>query len=300
MTLEYRLRFVGRASEISALELLSNKGAPTPIYLYGPEGCGKSRLVREFVSYFSGLSVYVDAIEESNLSGAIMFSPILKEVLLKRSLRDVRIFIAVDDVSKVIGLGKIDLYIKWLYELLWRIRTEHKPKSILIVATTSEASSLRAIAKHSYADVRLIWNLNEVDFWKLASQLNPPSDSDVEMAWKYTGGNPRMLIDIAERYNWNIGMWMRAVRKRVEAMGVIERVKSRNLFFELRRVIEEPDEISFDLAELLIDENLLINKSALTLDDKEIEKNPDLGIGRKYAWQAPVYRYVIDQLLQIS
>ena len=56
--------FVNRDRELRALENLVTSYRPLPIYLYGPEGCGKSRLLREFIARLRGrgdvIAIYVD------------------------------------------------------------------------------------------------------------------------------------------------------------------------------------------------------------------------------------------------
>ncbi|RLE83654.1 MAG: hypothetical protein DRJ67_11815, partial [Thermoprotei archaeon] len=47
-------RFVDRIEELEFLEELSIKGFYPVLYIYGPEGCGKTRLLREFYSRIGG------------------------------------------------------------------------------------------------------------------------------------------------------------------------------------------------------------------------------------------------------
>jgi len=50
------VRFVDRVAELSVLQGFAGRGAGVSIYLYGPEGCGKSKtwLLRELVSRLEG------------------------------------------------------------------------------------------------------------------------------------------------------------------------------------------------------------------------------------------------------
>jgi len=42
-------RFVDRGAELRKLLETVEKGAPLPLHLYGPEGCGKTRLLHELL-----------------------------------------------------------------------------------------------------------------------------------------------------------------------------------------------------------------------------------------------------------
>jgi len=48
------------------------------------------------------------------------------------------VIIAIDDVVRAVGLEQIDRYVKWLYELLWRVREECSLRAVSFVVTTSE------------------------------------------------------------------------------------------------------------------------------------------------------------------
>lgn len=81
-----RIRFVDRKAEITALLSLAEQGSGVPIYLYGPEGCGKTRLLREFAEKLKKrrdyLVAYIDALEEHDPSQAVVGSEDLRRLLL--------------------------------------------------------------------------------------------------------------------------------------------------------------------------------------------------------------------------
>jgi len=58
------VRFINRVEELEALRRFSSEFRPVPLYIYGAEGCGKTRLLKEFVErlhgYFGdeGVAVY--------------------------------------------------------------------------------------------------------------------------------------------------------------------------------------------------------------------------------------------------
>ena len=67
--------------------------------------------------------------------------------------------IAIDDVVRAVGLEQIDRYVKWLYELLWRVREECSLRAVSFVVTTSESASLDTVSRHRHAEIKLLWNL---------------------------------------------------------------------------------------------------------------------------------------------
>ncbi len=325
-------RFVDRVEEIEALQKLARSGIALPIYLYGPEGCGKTRLLREFVEKFDGVAVYIDALEHEKVENALITNPVLKELerlvegiltgvsgaigaylasrvasILERiaieiGVKGKELLIVVDDVSRAIGLDKVEWYVKWLYELIKKLWEKYEPRSVLVIATTSEGQSLDLVLRHTYASARLIWNLGREAFNELVRELSPPKELDMESLWRATGGNPRALIDIARSYGWNVDAWLDALKRKLAR--VLATIRSRNLVKELKRIIENPDAVydepSPEMEELyrvLVEENLFVYKYIATLSGKEIPEDPDLGIGKYYAWQIPAYKHVLWELL---
>ncbi len=325
--------FVDRREELEVLAKLSEKGLTKPLYLYGPEGCGKTRLLREFIDSFNGIGIYIDALEERSVELALRFSKVLnlaapivgelvgsyvgsvgrilaerifdivKGVLTKLSLRESKIVVVVDDVTRAIGIDRVEWYVKYLYELVWKIMDRYSVSSILVVVTTSEGSSLDLVSKHTHSHIRLLWNLDEEGFNELANQLKPPSNHAVERAWSVTGGNPRALIELAIDYDWNVDRWMDSLKRRL--LKIVEEVRHRDLVEEMEMVLEDIDSIHsnpstkmYELRKLLIEENLILAKHMDTLIGRELPPNKDLGIGRYYAWQLPAYREALKELLR--
>ena len=331
-------KFVDRELELKALTELSRKGSPLVEFIYGPEGCGKTRLLKEFTKKFNdlatnGVIVYVDALEERRLEEALLLSPritkikdtletiaettigpigkllaqevltILDRIAEKYSLRDKHVVIIVDDIVRAIGIDNLERYIKWLLENIYKISNKYKPKSVLMIATTSEGYSLDRVSRHRWASISLIWNLDKKAFIELTRQLNPPNEEVVERAWRTTGGNPRTLIEIAIKYEWDIDSWLKSV---MESLAPIAReIVAKDLTSELLKIIENPDNVWHEasremeeLYRLLIDKNLLIYKWRTTIDNRRVPKDLDLGIGEYYAWQIPVHRRALEQLLK--
>ena len=325
--------FIDRLLEIEALRSLSYRGTYLPVYIYGPEGCGKSRLLKEFIESFDGVAIYIDALEArdprkavrlnsslrigyeaiksiaSTVSGDIgrflaeRIVEILEGLSAKISFSGRNIVIAIDDVTRSIGVEKVEWYLKWLYEQSKRIYRELTPKSVAIIATTSEGLSLRSIIKHTYTNIKLIWNLSYKSLRELAIQLDPPNDEIIDELWMATGGNPRSLLEIAFDYSWNIRSWKRDLENRL--ITISSTIKSKGLKKEVIEIIEVPDTpidnptSRFEEAvDILIDGNLIIYKGFKTIHGHEVSANPDLGIGRYYAWQIPAKREILKSLLE--
>ncbi len=325
-------KFVNRVKELQSLNRLVQKGSTLPIYLYGPEGCGKTRLLKEFTkSLRNVIAIYIDALESENIQKALLTTPsdilsdlvkeLIKEVtkpigswlserlwaLIKRlktklRIKDKPLVIVVDDITRAIGFDRVEWYVKWLYETIKKLYEEYQPSSILIVATTSEGQSLELILRHTYATVRLIWNLDYKAFKELALQFNPPSEDLIEEAWLYTGGNPRILIEISQDYNWRIQEWFKNLTFKLTS--IARQIKSKSLQEQAKYLIEDPDNVeekaSMKMEEaykLLVEHNLFIYKGMLTLHGEEVVENLELGIGRHYAWQIPAYKMALSELI---
>lgn len=349
----HNMKFVNRVKEINALKNWCSHFRYTPLYIYGPEGCGKTRLLREFVKMFNsffndGIAIYVDALEDKDIRKALLTSTnimktlnilkaglevikdlvsakvpigealagstsllldVIADKLYGKNLKDKHILIIVDDVVNAIGLGKIEWYIKYLYELMQKLNEEYRPEAINFIVTTSEGRSLDLVTRHTYVGVRLLWNLDRNAFEELFYELNPPSNIRFEDIWLMFGGNPRKLIDLAEKYSWNINVMLNdyiELSKRIISETVRE-----GLLDMLKLTIDNVDtlyslpftepgkggEIS-KLEEILINNNTIIWKSWTMLHSEGISKDPTIGIGEYYAWQSPLYKNVLANLLE--
>jgi len=324
-------KFVDREEELKALQELAQKGSPLVEFIYGPEGCGKTRLLKEFTKQSNQITIYIDALEREdptkalnikipitikeitkeiigNISGPLgkaladSIFTIIKTIAKRVKIKEKHIVIAVDDITRAIGLNQVEWYIKWLYEMIDKLHQEYNPESILIIATTSEGKSLDLVKRHTYATTSLIWNLPKQPYLKLTQQLNPPDKNTAEKTWNLTGGNPRKLIEIAIKHKWNTQTWLKHLEQQL--LDTIRKIKAQNLLKELQQIIEDPDNIYHQatpnmnkLYELLTEENLVIYKYINTIDNKQIPKNIELGIGKYYAWQIPAYKKVIERIL---
>ena len=334
-------RFVNRVEEIRALEELGRRGSPGVMYIYGPEGCGKTRLLREFIKIFNGVGIYIDALEQESLEKALIFTQklsemkdlftelagqvtgpigrwltsriltILENVVARIRIKDENLVIAIDDVTRARGLDDLERYIKWLYELQWKVYEDYEPKTILIIATTSEGYSLKRIVRHTYNIPSLIWNLGKEACEELIQQLNPVNEETIEETWKLTGGNPRSIIEIATIHRWNPREWLTKIEDRLGDVANI--LKAKGLIEETYKLIENPDVLRErpyvelrEAYEILLEHNLMMYvgisllSSWIHRDQSRwaIKPSRELGIGRHYAWQIPAYRKALERLLR--
>ena len=146
----HEVRFVDRVRELEALRDWCSKQRDVPLCIYGPEGCGKTRLLKEFVKRFNdyfgerAVAIYIDALERISLEKALLtsrtvelaeevigksineflskgfrigraladsISIILEKALIKRRLKNNYILVVVDDVVRAVGLNQIEWYV---------------------------------------------------------------------------------------------------------------------------------------------------------------------------------------------
>ncbi len=332
--------FVDRRVELQALAEWCSRQRATPLYMYGPEGCGKTRLLREFTrrarSILGGdaVVVYIDALEASDVRRAILSVPSipfslvsglvsaaspsepigkilsttlsllldrLAETLYGRRLRDKLLVLIVDDVVKAIGVDRVEWYVKHLYELMWRMREEYEPRAVNFIVSTSEGKSLRLVHRHRHAHTALLWNLDRRGFEELIEKLGPPEGIDTEGLWRLLGGNPAKLLELAYNYEWGVERMLAAYSDRL--LDVVRRVQREGLSNLLTSAIDDPDVLADGdsrverLEEILVEANL-VTRLGLLLDGGRLRPDPELGVGRHYAWQTPLYRRVLAHLLR--
>lgn len=218
-------------------------------------------------------------------------------------MRDKYVFITVDDVSRAIGLDKIEWYIKWIYELMNKLNNEYKLKTINIVVATSEGLSRRLAARHSYTHIVLIWNLDRKSFEELFYKLNPPASVEYEDVWSLLGGNPRKLIDLAEQFKWDID---RMLKNHIPiAREIVRLTASKGLLKELKLLAEDIisaekilSEKMIMIEEILEERNIILYKDWITITNNEIPPQPEIGVGKHIAWQTPIYRDTIIKTIK--
>ena len=319
-----KVKFVNRVQELNYLRKLAEEGFYPTLYIYGPEGCGKTRLLKELYNRLQKSKdtyiIYVDAtaregrIEDIVLSN-IKILPIIEEAISKitpigkaialaiphitrrliekYSIKGKHIVIIVDDIAKPLGINEIELYAKNLLNLI-EYCLDKGAKSCLIIASTSEGISRSILLKHNYTSIETLWNLPREAHDELALQLKAPKQI-LEELWYNTGGNPRAIIELKYR-RWNIKDWLekyvkRKIRELLKHLSDEERS-------QLEETLENIDKVAKyrTLQTKLLDYNLIspIDRPCLGYTPPV---DPELGIGEYYAWQIPAYKHTLTEII---
>ncbi|RLE57285.1 MAG: hypothetical protein DRJ40_02940 [Thermoprotei archaeon] len=311
------ISFVDRERELKQLINLATRGNPFPIAIYGPEGCGKTTLLKyltkQLKQHENYIAIYIDALEQQDLAKAIActhhelwevvtslvaitpvgenlaksITTILRKLHEKISLKGKKVVVVVDDVYKAIGLNNVARYTKMLYEWVNYLHTNFNVSTVLFILTTSEGESKRELYRHTYVHVYMMWNLPKKGLEELAKQLEAPID--IEALWKLTGGNPRAVIDLAI-HNWDVDNWTKYIERKVTS--TIRDIDPR----ELKTLVEDPDS-NWRIATKLEERGLMMELNRALVIGEEPNPNPELGIGREWAWQLPIYRQVIEKIV---
>ncbi len=290
-----------------------------PLIIYGPEGCGKTTLLKYLLYrldkidyttiYINALAenpldiLYVNRVDSSTLIGEVaslmelpfakLLSTILSKVveMLWRRFRGFGkgLVIVIDDVYKAIGLENVERYTKLVYEwITWKFPRYHID-NLLIIITTSEGVSKRILSRHSYLRIVMIWNLDFKGYSEFIEQLN--KEIDPWRLYRVVGGNPRLTIELME-YNWNIELLKRVYKERI-----IDVIKSLKISKEkLRLLIEDPDSDS-ETAYKLEDIGFMIRLLREDMLGEKPSVLKEIGVGREWAWQTPLYRDIVRELV---
>jgi Cdc6-like AAA superfamily ATPase len=330
-------RFVDRERELEALREWCSRSRVTPLYIYGPEGSGKTRLLKEFTlrlkGYLGGdsIAVYINALEGESVENALLLSEPLQELssivasivnrfaglglggalatrlssVLERIVGRARlkgnVVVVVDDVVQALGVDRVEWYVKWLHSLQWSVIENYSPKAFNVIVTTSEGVSLNRVLRHRHATMKMLWNLDWRAFRELYNQLSPPESLDYEIVWRTLGGNPGKLVELANIHNWSLESLVHHYRERLKH--IVFRVGAEGLEELLEIALEDPDSISeagdprMVTLESILVENNLITPMMTSLGGRP-EESLELGVGRNYSWQTPLYRDVLRELLK--
>ncbi len=322
--------FVDRDRALSRIEELAEKGTRVVHVIYGPEGCGKTAFLKQATEVLNdhGYAVtYINSLAEA-VEERFSFSEELKKLvkqigvslagdaskliekaveLLYAAVREGvrrRIALLVDDVFQAVGLDRAEQLVKSLLNMIeWpSIRYEN----IVVLAASSEGISRERIGRHRWATIKIMWNMPKEGFKQLYNAL--PGDKPLfEDAWKLSGGNPKALEELY-RFKWSLDAVVKAIAME---RGLDEWVsslddQSRALLGE---VVNDPDTLFLRareepvrrLRDQLVERNLVIRiwdrEPHFWIDTPPPERDPELGIGRYYAWQTPLYREAVRKVL---
>ncbi len=308
--------FSDRELEVSMLGEWVRESIQYPIAVYGPEGCGKTTLFRYFTKRMEKRGytcLYINALGAKDLSEVMEFhrlevvNEIIKDIVseltlplgallskfityiiakLCKALSMGRgLIVVLDDVYKAIGLDEVDRYTKMLYEWInWKL-PELNVREFLIVLTTSEGVSKRELLRHTYVHTYMLWNLPKDGFFEILEQLSPPIDHEV--LWRISGGNPRLIAELAN-LRWALDKLVEMYRDRVYKLLTMYRIP----LDIARRLARDPDadpEYALRLEEI----GLMIQLMRRAVLGTEVKEDPELGIGKVWAWQVPLYKDIV-------
>jgi len=319
------VEFADRGKGVQQILEWAEKGTRFPVVVFGPEGCGKTAWLRQAAELLRERGyhvVYVNPLQKEYLAhtDAKEVAKALAEVAARAlggvgaelayaafnaarelvRLRKRKVAVLVDDAFQAIGLGKeAAFYVKSLLGLI-----EYPPESyerIVAVAATSEGLSRREIGRHLWAELKPMWNLPKKGFEELYEQVPGPKP-DVEEAWRWTGGNPRVLAQLYEA-KWDANEIIAQLTKAKNITAGFA-TKWRKL---LEEAVEDPDALWSAEAEELANElearNLIVynvydREDWLWIDEPPPEKDLELGIGKHVAWQSPLHREAVKKALK--
>ncbi len=155
---------------------------------------------------------------------------------------------------------------------------------------TSEGVSKRILARHTYVHVYMLRNLPRKGFEELVHQLEPPKGIDVEELWVLTGGNPRVLIEVAQ-LDWDVSRWLRYVAEQRVSPAIHGLESSRVL-----KLVDDPDSDP-ELARVLEERGLMIELNRVLTVRPPPSEDLEIGVGKRWAWQVPAYRKALKSLL---
>jgi len=332
-TRDLEVEFKDRDRALQQVERIAEKGTLFPIVIYGPEGCGKTSLLKqaEVVLEEHGYHVIYASPLEERAEEILSYTPtvgqIAREVLkafpepysriadvaitiareVMKRLRKPRVALLLDDIFQAIGVDKAEIYVKTLLNLI-----EYPPgdyENIVILVSSSEGATREKIGRHNWATIKILWNMSKEGFKELYDVIPGGGKPDYETLWKLTGGNPRYLKKLREA-SWSIDTAVKSMIKE-RKLDIFTGTLSREELEVLRQVVRDPDHLVEQLREKpaqelerkLTELNLIIymhdRDEYFWIDQPPPEKDQELGIGRYYAWQTPLHREAVRIALEL-
>ena len=320
------VEFADRDGALRQVEDWAREGTRWPIVIFGPEGCGKSAFLRQASVMLRDLGydvIYVDPLHRfftahtdvdeiarrlanaaseafgvAQLKLATSAIDAVKELLARWGKR--RVAVLVDEAFQAIGVGKAGIYVKSLLNLI-----EYPPRSyegIVAVVATSEGVTRREIGRHRWAHLTPMWNMAKDGFTQLYEAI-PGAKPPFEEAWRWTGGNPHMLLELYKS-GWNVD--------RVVKVLIRDKELTSSFIAKWRRwlevAVEDPETLwspdaPEELIKQLVEKNLIVynmydRDPYFWIDQPPPERDPDLGIGKNVAWQTPIHREAVRRALE--
>jgi len=320
------IEFTDRERALDQVRELAEKGTGYPIVVFGPEGCGKTAWLLQSVEilkeegysvvYFNPLKRYFvaevgvrsteervrellkQALSEHELAKLIWIAIDVARDALKFGRR--RLAVIVDDAFQFTGAHTASLFVKGLLELIEHPDEEYE--KIVAIAATSEGFSRREIGRHRWALLKPMWNMGKKGFEELYEKIlgeKPP----FEDVWRLAGGNPDVLRKLYQA-NWSVE---KVIADYLESKEITPSFVAR-----WRKWLEEatrdpdalwdpsaPEELVNELiAKNLIIYNMYTRDPWFWIDETPPERDSELGIGKRVAWQTPLHREAVKRALK--
>ena len=320
------IEFTDRERALRQVEELAGEGTWRPLVIFGPEGCGKTAFLRQASAMFKEMgyevfylhplekrfeaelslldlkSEFMNFVEKAlgeNALGRIAWVTIDFIRKLQRAKKS-KIAVIADDVFQVIGLNTAAAYVKALLNLIEY--PDSRYENIVVLVATSEGISRREIGRHRWAHLTPMWNMSKEGFQELYEKIPSPKPP-FEEAWRWTGGNPSILSELYKA-RWDADKIVTRIMKE-KRLTPSSAARWREW---LEKAVEDPDALwSPDAPEELIntleEENLIVynmydRDQYFWIDAPPPEKDAELGIGRRVAWQTPLHREAVRRALQ--
>ena len=317
-----------RQRALGQVEEFAEEGTRWPVVVFGQEGCGKTAFLRQAASGLRELGYDVFYLHPlDRVFSADMDDPDVKRLFLdfvRRTLEDEKwgrlamavfdltrevlrrrrrkVAVIADDVFQVIGLDKAAAYVKGLLNMIEH--PQYKYENLVVLVATSEGVSRREIGRHRWARLMPMWNMGRDGFLQLYEKIPGPKPL-FEEAWRWTGGNPNMLVELYKA-GWGVD---EVVKRLIISKGLTSFVRSlgREVRELLWRAVEDPDSLlspeGAPLLERLVDINVLIDSITyrdppLWIDQPPPERDLELGIGKHVVWHTPLHREAVRRALQ--
>jgi len=327
-TADVEVEFCDRERAIRQVEELAERGTRYPLVIFGPEGCGKTAWLKQAAETLreSGFeAIYIDpmrkefvahtdarelidklaeaaaeAIGVAQLKLATLAIDAVKWLVSK--WRKGKVAILIDDAFQAIGLDKAAVYVKALLGLV-----EYPPEGyerIVTIVATSEGVSRAEIGRHRWATIRPMWNMSRRGLEELYEKLPSPK-LGFDDVWRLTGGNPDMLAKLYQA-KWDSDVVVRDVVdfKKLDVFVSSLTSDERRYLFE---AVEDPDTLlareRIPLLNRLVEMNLVVDAVPERapehwIDEPPPQKDLELGIGKRIAWQTPLHREAVKRVMK--
>jgi len=208
-----------------------------------------------------------------------------------------------DDVFQAVGPDKAETYTT--AKLI-----KYPPgecKRIVVTVASGEGVTWEGVGRHGWADVFVMWNMPQDGFEQLY-RLLPEPKPPFEDVWRLTGGNPNALERLCKSDWSDEAVLSRVVREKslYEWVSTLD-PHTRGL---LEEALEDPDaifrrlrgEAARRLRDELIARNLISRMWERDVfgwvDVPPPKRDPELSIGKFYAWQTPLHREAVRRVLK--